>query len=280
MFSKILVGFKDTEQGQDALELGRVLSRASGATMLVATAPAVDGSGLADLARAEKADLVVLGSTHRGPVGRIFPGATAERLLGEAPCAVAVAPRGYGAGAEGWQPLSEDGSGADVRVIGVGYDGTIGAEGALRAAAELAIHNEATLRVIAVARMPAPVPGDSGEVQTVAWHAARELRETLFEAVAELPRETRAEAIFLRGYPAPELFEAAEKGIDLLLLGTRGGGPLRRALYGSVSSNVLRMAPCPVLITPASADRVLARADTATAEVVPPSAAEPGAVPA
>ncbi len=134
--------------------------------------------------------------------------------------------------------------------------------------------------MIAVARMPAPVPGDSGEVQTVAWHAARELRETLFEAVAELPRETRAEAIFLRGYPAPELVEAAEKGIDLLLLGTRGGGPLRRALYGSVSSNVLRMAPCPVLITPASADRVLARADTATAEVVPPSAAEPGAVPA
>lgn len=32
--------------------------------------------------------LVVLGSTHRGAVGRVVPGATVERLIGEAICAV------------------------------------------------------------------------------------------------------------------------------------------------------------------------------------------------
>ncbi len=289
VFRKIIVGFKDTQQGQDALELGRVLSRASGASMLVATAPAVDGSGLARLARAEEADLIVLGSSRRGPVGRIFPGATAERVLGEAPCAVAVAPRGYGGdfGASGWHPLSEDAAVSDMRVIGVGYDATPAAERALRLASGLALRNEAALRVLTVARMSAPVPGDSGEGQTAAWHSARELREDQLDAVAALPREARAEAVFLRGFPAEQMVAAAEKGIDLLVLGSRAGGPLRRALHGSVSSNVMRMAPCPVLIAPDSARAVSVEAEApagaeaapALAVPAPVTAEAPGSVP-
>ena len=38
---------------------------------------------------------IVVGSSHRGPVGRIVPGSVGERLLHGAPCPVAVAPRGY-----------------------------------------------------------------------------------------------------------------------------------------------------------------------------------------
>ena len=67
--------------------------------------------GLHDLAEAEGADLIVLGSCHRGPVGRVLMGSVAERLLQGAPCAVAVAPRGYSApGPEG------------LRRIGVAFD--------------------------------------------------------------------------------------------------------------------------------------------------------------
>lgn len=44
------------------------------------TAGEGDG-GLAQLARARNADLIVPGSTHRGPVSRVVPGATVERLL-------------------------------------------------------------------------------------------------------------------------------------------------------------------------------------------------------
>jgi nucleotide-binding universal stress UspA family protein len=56
---------------------------------LPGTSPA---RALTEEAEATGADLVVLGSTHHGPVGRIVLGSTAQRMLHGAPCAVAVAP--------------------------------------------------------------------------------------------------------------------------------------------------------------------------------------------
>ena len=53
--------------------------------------------GLHDTAVSEQADLVVVGSSHHGPLGRVVLGPVGERLLTVAPCAVAVAPRGYAA---------------------------------------------------------------------------------------------------------------------------------------------------------------------------------------
>ena len=38
--------------------------------------------------------------------------------------------------------------------------------------------------------------------------------------------------------------------IDLLFVGSRGYGPLRRALLGNVSGAVVREAGCPVVVTP------------------------------
>lgn len=52
---------------------------------------------------------------------------------------------------------------------------------------------------------------------------------------AGLPAEVRADPILLHGSPASQLIEAAEKGVDLLVMGSRRAGPLRRALLGSVS---------------------------------------------
>ena len=50
---------------------------------------------LQELAVRESAALVVLGSTHRGTLGRVIAGTTAERLLHGAPCSVAVVPDGF-----------------------------------------------------------------------------------------------------------------------------------------------------------------------------------------
>ena len=56
---------------------------------------------------------MVLGSADHERHGRVLMGSVAARLFAGAPCAVAIAPRGYG-GAEH----------ADLpRVIGVGFDG-------------------------------------------------------------------------------------------------------------------------------------------------------------
>lgn len=256
MYRKIIIGYQDTEQGRDALELGHTLAQASGAEMLVATVPTEGGKDLAELARSEEADLLVLGSTHRGSVGRVLPGATAYRLLGEAeaPCAVAVAPPGFGTpsdGDSGWRPLSGDVEDVGMRVVGVGYDGSPAAQQALNLAAELAVGNGAALRVYAVALKDADVPvGVLSGRQTTTSTEPEKLRGALHQAVASLPAEARALPVFLRGFPAAELLEAAECGVDLLVLGSESGGPVRRAFVGSVSSTVLERAPCPVLISP------------------------------
>ena len=254
MYRKIIVGYQDTEQGRDALGLGQTLAQACGAEMLVATVPTEGGRDLTELARSEEADLLVLGSTHRGSVVRVVPGAMAYRILGAAPCAVAIAPLGFGGppdGDSGWRPLSGNAGDVGMRVIGVGYDGSPAAQQALNVAAELAVENGAALRVYAIALQRADVPiGVLGGPQTTPSTEPEKLRGALHQAVARLPTEARALPVFRRGFPATELLEAAACGVDLLVLGSESGGPVHRAFVGSVSSTVLERAPCPVLISP------------------------------
>lgn len=252
MYRRILIGYQDTAGGRDAMALGTVLAQANKAELVLETAR--DEETLAQLALAHHADLVVLGPSHRGAVGRLVPGATVERLLGEAPCAVAVAPRGFGLredGDSGWRPLSGDREDPGMRVVGVGYDGSGAAGQALRAAVDLAIPNGAALRVYTVARRYAHLPGADGDSRGPGVPTEAEvLRGMLGEAVAALPAEVRAQPVFLRGNAADELIEASDAGVDLLVLGCRRGGPLRRKLHQSVTSAVVQRASCPVLISP------------------------------
>jgi nucleotide-binding universal stress UspA family protein len=68
--------------------------------------------------------------------------------------------------------------------------------------------------------------------------------------VASLPPEVRALPVLEKGNPVDKLLEFSEVGIDLLVLGSRGFGPVMRLLIGSVSSRVIRGAPCPVMVVP------------------------------
>ncbi|HET9185981.1 MAG TPA: universal stress protein [Solirubrobacterales bacterium] len=252
MYQRILIGYRDTAGGRDALALGTVLAQANKAEVILGMARAENGETLAQLAQAQKADLVVVGASHRGGAGRVVPGATVGHLLGEAPCAVAVAPAGFGRhenGDSGWRPLSGDLEDAGLRVVGVGYDGTDPSGEALKTAVDLAVPNGAALRVYTVARKYAQAPGGDGREPEVPTEA-EVLRGMLHEVVATLPPEVRALPVFLRGFAADELVEASEAGVDLLVLGSRGGGPIRRLLHHSVTSAVIQRVKCPVLISP------------------------------
>ena len=256
MFRKVLVGYLDADHGVDALALGRKLARACNAPMEVATAPAADGEDLAAIARAHGADLLVLGPSHRAGLGRVVPGATVDRLLADPPCAIAVAPPGFGrpaAEAPHWRPLDGEGEDPGMRVIGVGYDTSPVATAALEVASELALRNSSSLRVYTVApKYPnqataAGVPlNSSGPSETAI------LRDELEKAVRGLPPEVRALPVFLRGFEADQLTKAAGLGVDLLVLGSRPGGPVKRRLHKSVSNLVLMTSKCPVLIVPAT----------------------------
>ena len=54
--------------------------------------------------------------------------------------------------------------------------------------------------------------------------------------------------------PAAAILDVAAVNVDLLVLGSRAYGPVRRALANSVSSGAVRHAPCPVLLTPRLSD--------------------------
>jgi nucleotide-binding universal stress UspA family protein len=67
--------------------------------------------------------------------------------------------------------------------------------------------------------------------------------------VAGLPAGVRAVAACLEGEPSERLIAASEK-LDLLIVGSRGYGPLRAVLTGGVSGRVIRGAHCPVIVVP------------------------------
>ncbi len=195
---------------------------------------------LHDIAEVEQAETIVIGSTHRAGTARVIPGSVGERLLHGAPCEVAVAPRGYARGQN-----------FGFGLIGVGYDGTEESRLALESARRLAATLDCQLRVIGV------LPDDVSRAQNVWINAVErdEMRSRLEDA-AELAgrtdadgRRATAEAVFREGDPAEVL---ADQGVelDLLVVGSRGRGPLMRTMLGGVSNRVIRIAPCPVLVVP------------------------------
>jgi nucleotide-binding universal stress UspA family protein len=288
VLSRLIVGYDASAEAQDALALGKSLAALADAELILAAVlpvneeatgteesesairgdadrlfeavlPRLSGlsvrtraawgkpvaDALHELAEQEGADAIALGSTHRGPVGRIYPGSVAERLLHGAPCAVAVAPRGFASHAKG-----------EPRVLAVAFDGSRESHAALELASGLAEAAEATLRVVAVhepftATSAGIAPMGTYDVGAVTQREAMEQR--LDEAVAELPAQLRAKGLLLKGRAAEELLRETELGVDLLVMGSRGHGPVGRVLLGGVSAKVVRSAPCPVLVLPRNA---------------------------
>lgn len=82
----------------------------------------------------------------------------------------------------------------------------------------------------------------------VAYDGSPEARAALAEAERLACGETDVSVLVIDAAdPVHELLEAS-RALDLLLLGSRGHGPVRRALLGSVSTPVVRGAACPLLL--------------------------------
>jgi nucleotide-binding universal stress UspA family protein len=193
-------------------------------------------AGLTELAAKEDAECIVIGSTHRGKVGRALPGSVGERLLSHAPCAVMVAPRGF-AGREHF----------GLGLIGVAFDGGNESELALQAARELTAVLEAQLRVITI--VPPAESGDAQALDVIRHDRGREVQR---RARAELPPSLEAEFVLEDGDPVAILTRHGVD-LDLLVIGSRGHGPIFRTFLGGVSADVMRTAPCPVLVVPRTA---------------------------
>ena len=240
LYRHVIAGYVDGDAGEDARVLAeRVVARDGGELKVVHVEKGSPADTLGALAERGEADLIVLGSTHHAAFGSVAPGSVAEHLLQGARCRLIIAPKGY---------AQVDHSDDRLRVVAVGYDGMAESQAALEEAATLARKFGGSMRVIGV-MTPAP-PMAAGAAARADAQAGPDFQTRLHRAVAELEPELRALPVIEKGDPVERLREASEMGVDLLVLGSRGFGPMMRLLIGSVSSRVIRGAACPVLVVP------------------------------
>ena len=131
-------------------------------------------------------------------------------------------------------------------------DGSEGARGAMRATVDLASLTGAELHVAHAWRF-VPLYTD---YPSVVWNdyehlyerEARRVLDSQVDAIEALGG-TVAETHLLRKAPIDAILDLCEElAPDLLLMGRRGMGSLRRVLVGSVSESVIHHARCPVLV--------------------------------
>jgi nucleotide-binding universal stress UspA family protein len=202
-------------------------------------------TGLQSIATEEQAELIVLGSSHRGTLGRVFMGSVTQETLHEASCPVAVPPVGF-----------HDRQARDpIKRIAVGHDAVEPTPGALAAAISLCQQACAELLLVAIAE---DATIEDPKRETMSYEAVTELRlhateNSVGETLARVPQSISPSSEVLDGDPAEQLV-AASRDADLLVLGSHDRGFLGRLIMGSVSDRVVRSATCPVLVIPASAN--------------------------
>jgi nucleotide-binding universal stress UspA family protein len=100
------------------------------------------GRGLHELCEVIGADLLVVGSSRRGLLGRVFIGDDTRAALNGVPCAMAIAPAGYS-----HQPVA-------MREIGVAYNGSPESEHAVAVARKVAAQCGAKLSAFEAVSLP------------------------------------------------------------------------------------------------------------------------------
>jgi nucleotide-binding universal stress UspA family protein len=196
---------------------------------VVANSP---GRGLHQRAEEQGADLLVVGSSRHGALGRVMLGDDTRAALNGSPCAVAVAALGY---AEHPGPITK---------VGVGYNASPESESALATARKLAAAAGASVHALEVVSIPTyafttvspPIGGDTVDL-------------LLGEADARMKSLSGVEGRVVYGLTGEELAEFSAS-VDILVVGSRGYGPVRRLVLGSTTDYLERHGRCSLLALP------------------------------
>jgi nucleotide-binding universal stress UspA family protein len=199
------------------------------------------GDVVSEVAKEHAAELIVVGTHGHTGIQRFLLGSVATAILRHAPCDVLVH-RGPASSAAYSRPLvASDFSPAAIR--------------ALHHAASLTAPG-ATIEVIHAWQLPAGSWGATllGQAR-FPWNTVRDAvlsgvkaqAEKLVESTKDLGHPIHVELV--QGPPPSVITHAAERGgHDLIAIGTHGHRGFRRLLLGSVAENVIRHAPCSVLV--------------------------------
>jgi nucleotide-binding universal stress UspA family protein len=186
------------------------------------------GRGLHELCELIGADLVTVGSSRRGLLGRVLIGDDTSAALNGAPCSITIAPINYSQ-----QPGA-------IREIGVGYDGSPESEHALSVARMLAGAAGAKLSALEAVSLPSDAFLGPGAVDNTPGRLLEDARGRI-AALGDV------EPHAAYGQPAEEL-ALYSASLDLLIVGSRGYGPIGRLIHGSTSQQLAHSARCPLLV--------------------------------
>lgn len=195
------------------------------------------------VAKAWKADLILLGSHGRGAVGRLLLGSTAQAVLRHAECSVEIVRSGH----------RETASGEGMRVL-IPTDGSEHAEDAIESVASRPWPNGSEFRIISSPEYPVLV----GEYPYYPQEELADLTKASRDHASESAKAGEAllgkaglkasrEITEPRNTPAHAILEAAESWkADLIVIGSHGRRGFDRLLLGSVSEKVALHATCSV----------------------------------
>ncbi|SNS11200.1 Nucleotide-binding universal stress protein, UspA family [Geodermatophilus saharensis] len=213
------------------------------------------------VARAEGADLLVVGSRGRGGVRSTLLGSVALHCVAHSPCPVVVVHPGAMA--------------PPPRVV-VGVDDSPAARTALQRAAEEARRLGATLEVVAAFRPEAYWSDLYAITAPPASETEEHARARTGQIVAEvLGAGAEADVRVVQGAPGEALVERAD-GAALLVVGSRSRSRVVGMVLGSVALHCAVNAPCPVMVVhphPATGEAVPAAAAAGTAPAPAPAPA-------
>ncbi len=221
---------EERRASEELLQEARATAGVSaGMVSIVAGSP---GRGLHERSEEEDVDLLVVGSCHRGVLGRAMLGDDTRAALNGAPCAVAVAPAGY---AEHPCPIAELvwHTTERLRAWPPSPRHAISPRPPERRIHALEV---VSIPTVAYTGILPPAIGESIDVM-------------LSEASAQMAKLEDVKGSAVYGLTAEELARFS-RGLDILIVGSRGFGPLKRLVMGSTSDYLERHAHCPLLVLP------------------------------
>ena len=191
---------------------------------------------IVNIAEELKVDLIAVGSRGRSQIKRALMSSVSDSVVRHAHCPVLVARR---------KPLI-----LPARIL-VATDGSEEATLAAMTAAELAHRTYSELHLVRVADTYSSYyvkhePRLAENLQ----QRAQEVLDDQVKGIEQSGGEvTRKHVRVSRWHPSEGIVRIAEEiKADLVVMGSRGLGGIRRALMGSVSDSVVRHAHCPVLV--------------------------------
>lgn len=207
-----------------------------------------EGSAAAEvlaLAAELSADLIAIGTHGRSGFERLLLGSVTEKVLRKAGCPVLTVPRDH--------PGTVPAAPVVFKRILCPIDFSTSAMRALDYALSLAQEADGDLTVLHILpngyENADVVADDRMTLGDFMRRREADLRRMMAEAVPEEARSyCRVEQVMTHGSPWRQILrEAADRSVDLIVMGVQGRGAVDLMFFGSTAQHVVRQATCPVL---------------------------------